>query len=69
MISSLVHSLDICRALDYDRHRTGRVAHILLEYNPSHTGGISLRPEARTQCPFPALELYTYQAAGPLIAQ
>lgn len=43
----------------------GRAARILLEYNPSHTSGISLRPKARTQCPFPAFELYNNQAAGP----
>ncbi|KAF7146559.1 hypothetical protein RHSIM_Rhsim04G0164700 [Rhododendron simsii] len=67
--SSLVHQLDIRRALNYDgipSHTSlGRVAHILLEYNPSYIGGISLRPEARTQCPFPALELYIEQATGP----
>ncbi|KAF7127505.1 hypothetical protein RHSIM_Rhsim11G0003300 [Rhododendron simsii] len=69
-ISLLVHQLDICRALDYDSILgmigigLGRAAHILLDYTPTYTGGISLRPEARTQCPFSALKLYSQEQAG-----
>lgn len=45
--------------------RLGRAAHILLGYTPTYTGGISLGPEPRTRRPFPALELYVQEPAGP----
>lgn len=70
-ISSQVHLTDIRRALDYDGipgvigTGLGCAAHILLGYTPAYRNGINLRPEPRTQCPFPAPELYANQGAGP----
>ncbi|KAF7146823.1 hypothetical protein RHSIM_Rhsim04G0164600 [Rhododendron simsii] len=51
----------------FDRPRAGlrRVAHILLGYTPLYTGGLNLRPEPRTQHPFPVPELPADQNAGP----
>lgn len=56
-ISSLVHQLDIRRALDYDGilgvigTGLGRATHILLEYNPTYTGGIVCAPRPELNLP------------------
>ncbi|KAG5524087.1 hypothetical protein RHGRI_030924 [Rhododendron griersonianum] len=48
-----------------DRNRFGLCRSYSLRLYPTYTGGISLHPIARTQHPFPALELYTQEQAGP----